>query len=459
MTDETPIAAELDFPLVPRRRFLQKCAAVAAATGLPGWMVETRLAAAAETAGKSAGSTLNRPHIALIGCGGMGTWDAKNAANFGDVVAVCDVDAERGAEAVKELTVGDKAPELVRDFRQIMANDDVDVVVNATPDHWHSLINIAAARAGKDIYAEKPLTLTVQEGRRVVQEVTQAGIVLQTGTQQRSSLRFRMAVDLVRSGRIGRLRKIDVWLPAGLRDGPFSPAVVPDNLNWDFWQGPAPMKAYTPKRTHGTFRFWYEYSGGTITDWGAHHIDIANWATGFVAPSRVEGRVLAEPIPGGFTTVPEYDITYTYPDGVGLNVHTTKADSIYGVPEIEEGQRNGILFTGSEGWLWVNRGQIKASTPEVLRRDRDSAARQQAQSGDHMGNFFDCVHSREDPICHAEVGHRSATMCHLGSIALRTRAPLQWDTDKEVFVGPNADIANPYLSMQLRAPFDMSFVG
>ncbi len=431
---------------------------VAAATGLPAWLVESRLAAAEESATKSM-SGINRPHVALIGCGGMGKWDASNAANYGDVVAVCDVDADRAEEAVTELAKDRKAPEVVRDFRQIMARDDIDVIVNATPDHWHSLVNIAAARAGKDVYSEKPLTLTVREGRRVVEEVEQAGIVLQTGTQQRSSLRFRMAVNFVREGRIGKLRKMDVWLPAGLREGPFAPEVVPDNLNWDFWQGPAPMRPYSPKRTHTFFRYWYEYSGGTMTDWGAHHIDIANWATGFEAPSRVFGQVLTEPIPGGYTTIPEYDVRYTYPDGVALNVHSTKADSIFGAPVIEDGQRNGILFTGTEGWLWVNRGQIKASSRDVLRRDANATTSQREMSGDHMGNFFDCVHSRQRPICHAEVGHRSASMCHLGVIGLRTREPLNWDAKAERFVGRHAAEANSYLSAEMRAPYDLSFVG
>lgn len=454
VSSENPV----NFPQVPRRRFLQKCAAVAAATGLPGWMVESRLAAAADAPVLAKGSKLNRPHIALIGCGGMGKADAGNAAHHGDVVAVCDVDAERGAEAVEELTKDGKSPELIRDFRQIMARDDIDVVVNATPDHWHSLVNLAAAKAGKDVYAEKPLTLTVGEGRRVVDAVDDSGIVLQTGSQQRSSIRFHMAVDLVKSGRIGKLQRIEVWLPAGLREGPFAPAAAPDHLNWDFWQGPAAMHSYVEERSHLTFRFWYEYSGGTMTDWGAHHIDIARWAMGFDAPTQIQATTLKDPVPGGYTAISDYEVEYLFPNRVPLVVRSTPDSSIYGITVNPEGQVHGIRFTGEDGWLWVNRGQLKASSPEILRRDPESEHSHQQMTGDHMANFFECVQTREKPRCHAEIGHRSASMCHLGVIALQTNRRLRWDGEAERFVGANARRANAFLSRELRAPFDESFI-
>ncbi len=389
----------------------------------------------------------------------MGQADAGNIAHHADVVAVCDVDADRAAEAAEELTWDGKVPEIVRDFRELLARDDIDIVINATPDHWHTLVNLAAAKAGKDIYAEKPLTLTVAEGRRVVDAVTKNRIVLQTGSQQRSSIRFRLARDLVTSGRIGALRKIDVWLPAGLREGPFAPEVAPDNLNWDFWQGPAPLHSYVPQRTHLYFRYWYDYSGGTMTDWGAHHIDIANWVTGHEAPKRIEARRLAEPIPGGYTAISEYDVRYTYPDGLPLNVHSTAADSIFGTAKDRAGQRHGVLFTGESGWLWVNRGQIKASSRDILRRDPEKEHSHVQMTGDHMTNFMACVESREKPICHAEVGHRSASMCHLGVIALRTGLPLEWDAANERFVGEHAGRANAYLEREMRAPYDLSFAG
>lgn len=431
---------------------------VAAATGLPAWLVESRLAAAAESAAPAV-TPLNRPHIALIGCGGMGSWDGENASNHGDLVAVCDVDAEHAATAAEKLTREGRAPEIIRDFREVMARDDIDVVVNATPDHWHTLVNLAAARAGKDVYAEKPLTLTVGEGRRVVEAVESSGIVLQTGTQQRSSIRFYMAVDAVRSGRLGKLKQMEVWLPAGLHEGPFPLAPPPDQLNWDFWQGPTPLHSYVEERVHANFRFWYDYSGGTMTDWGAHHIDIARWALGADAPTRVRARTLREPVPGGYTAISDYEVIYEFAQGVPLIVRSTPDSSIYGDTLNAEGQVHGIRFTGEDGWLWVNRGQLEASDPEILRPDPATRDSYREKTGDHMGNFFDCVRTRETPRCHAEIGHRSASMCHVGVLALRLGLPLQWDGKAERFTGAHAAEANAYLDREMRAPYDLSFIG
>jgi predicted dehydrogenase len=335
----------------------------------------------------------------------------------------------------------------------------VDLVINATPDHWHTPINLAAAKAGKDIYAEKPLTLTIEEGRRVVAAVRKHRVVLQTGTQQRSSQRFRLACELVRNGRIGKLRKADVWLPAGLREGPFQTAPVPAGLDWDFWLGPAPRVDYVKERCHLTFRFWYDYSGGTLTDWGAHHNDIAYWAIGLVAPTKVEATALSQPIPGGYDAIADYEVRYTYENGVELNVRTTKDDSIYGDRIRQDGQRNGIRFEGTDGWIWVNRNQITASDPDLLRAPLPENAVRLYSSNDHMGNFIECARSRKAPICDAETGHRSAIMCHLGAIALRTGKPLTWDYRRERFTGANAREANRYLKREPRKPYDNSFAG
>jgi predicted dehydrogenase len=240
----------------------------------------------------------DRPGIALIGCGGQGKGVTTNAANHGDILAVCDVDQTHAASAAARFTVeGKTPPQIYGDFRRVLERDDVQVIVNATPDHWHTLINLGAVKAGKDIYGEKPLTLTIDEGRRLVTAARARGTILQTGTQQRSSQHFRMACELVRNGRIGRLQEAKVWLPAGLNEGPFATADVPPELNWDFWLGPAPRVDYVPQRAHRTFRFWYDYSGGTMTDWGAHHNDIAYWAIGQLAPRDVDSTVLAQPIP------------------------------------------------------------------------------------------------------------------------------------------------------------------
>jgi predicted dehydrogenase len=440
---------------VSRRTFLKRCSLAAAATGLPHWVVERDLIAAEATPKKSAAN--DRPGVALIGAGGQGTGDARNAANWGDVVAVCDVDRKRGEAAVEKLTVDGRKPALYADFRRVLERKDVHAIVNGTPDHWHTLVNLAAARAGKDVYAEKPLTLTIDEGRRLVEVVRKSGIVLQTGTQQRSSQRFRLACELVRNERLGKLKEAKVWLPAGLREGPFQTAAVPEHLNWDFWQGPAAHHDYVPERCHRTFRFWYDYSGGTMTDWGAHHNDIAYWAIGLLAPREVDSRVLAQPIPGGYNTFSEYEVNYTYENGVKLNIYTTRDDSIYGAKVNADGQRNGIRFEGTNGWLWVNRDQIKASDPELLKAPLPEGSVRLYESKNHTENFFDCMRSRQAPICDVETGHRSATMCHLGAIAMRTGKKLTWDAKAEQFVGEFAREANTYVAREMRAPYDYSF--
>jgi predicted dehydrogenase len=443
---------------IHRRTFLERCVAVAGATGLPLWFVERQLEAAQAEAPKPT-SPSDRPGVAVVGCGGMGKADTINASNYGDVRAVCDVDVGHALAFAKEFTAeGRDAPRVYQDFRRVLERKDVHVIVNATPDHWHTLINVAAARAGKHVYAEKPLTLTVDEGHAVVKAVREGRVVLQVGTQQRSTQRFRLACELVRNGRLGKLKQARVWLPAGLREGPFKTSPVPAGLDWDFWQGQAPAAEYVTERCHRMFRFWYEYSGGTMTDWGAHHNDIAYWAIGELAPREVVAKRLSEPVLGGYNAYADYVVSYTYASGIGLEINTTKDDSIFGEKLNPEGQRNGIRFEGSEGWLWVNRDEIAASDPDLLRTPLPADALRLYESNSHMGNFFDCVRTGKKPICDVETGHRSATMCHLGAIALRTGLALTWDSGREKFVGTNAGEANRYLAREMRKPYDYSFL-
>ncbi|MCX6926947.1 MAG: Gfo/Idh/MocA family oxidoreductase, partial [Verrucomicrobia bacterium] len=309
------------FP-ISRRSFLHRCCATVAATGLPLWFVERELARAGEPV--KVLSPNDRPGIALIRSGGMGRYDTSIAQYYGDVVAVCDVDQKQVAKAVDRFTKDGKAPKGYSDFRILLERDDVHAIIIGCPDHWHSLVNIAAASAKKDIYSEKPLTLTIDEGRQVVKAVRDHKAVLQTGTQQRSDKNFRLACELVRNRRIGKLKEVVVYLPAGRREGPFTSQPVPPELNWDFWQGQAPKVNYLPQRCHQLFRYWYEYSGGTMTDWGAHHMDIGYWAIGLSAPSLVESKTLSTPIPGGYTTISDYEVKFTYPNGVVFNVRSTR---------------------------------------------------------------------------------------------------------------------------------------
>ncbi len=442
---------------ISRRSFLQRSTLAAAATGLPPWFVQRELAAA-EVA-KTIASPNERPGIALIGCGGMGQGDAENATRFGNIVAVCDVDQRHADAAALKFTKDGKAPVKYGDFRKVLERDDVHAIVQATPDHWHTLINIAAARAGKDVYGEKPLTLTIDEGRHVIKAVRENKIVFQTGTQQRSSKRFHLACELVRNGRLGTLKQVNVFVPAGIRGNHFQKVSVPPEFNYDYWLGQAPAAEYFTERCHGTFRWWFDYSGGPVTDWGAHHNDIARWAIGLDGPVSVEARVITPPLPDGYTTPSEFEATLAWANGVTQIVKTTTADSPYGAILDEKGQRNGIKFTGTDGWIWVNRDEISASDKQLLTAPLPETAVKLEVSNDHMGNFFDCLKSRRDPIANVENGHRSASIGHLIIIALRTGRKLAWDPEREIFTGDGAAEANPLLARPMRAPYGYGFAG
>lgn len=453
-TATDPFASPALKPFQLSRRSFVKTAAAAA--GLPLWFMERELALAAPEPKPLSPS--DRPGIALVGCGGMGRGDAGNAQRFGDILAVCDVDSNHAEQAAKQFTKNGKSPARYSDFRKVMEREDIHVIINATPDHWHTLVSLAALKARKDVYNEKPLTLAIDEGKHLVRAVRDNKAVLQTGSQQRSDRRFRLVCELVRNGRLGKLKTAVVWLPAGLRDGPFKPVPVPKELNWDCWLGQAPQVDYLPQRCHLYFRYWYDYSGGTMTDWGAHHNDIVLWAMGLPGPVAVEGKRLADLIPGGYTAYSEYEVKFTFANEAVALVRTTKDDTIYGSIAKANGQRNGIRFEGSEGWIWINRGELEASNPDLLKTPLPIDAQRLYTSTDHMGNFFDCVRSRQQPICEVEVGHRSASMCHLGTIALRSGLKLGWDPAAEKCVGDNAAEGNAYLVRPMRAPYDYSYV-
>ena len=442
---------------ISRRSFLGKCTLAAAASGLPLWFVQRQLAAA-EVAPRP-GSANDRPGIALIGCGGMGQVDATNASRFGDILAVCDVDRRQQETAVQRFTRNGKSPAKYGDFRKILERDDIHAIIQATPDHWHTLINIAAAKAGKDVYSEKPLTLTLDEGRHIIKAVRDHRIVLQTGTQQRSSSRFHLTCELVRNGRLGQLKEVHVFVPSGIRGGPFKAVPVPEGFDYDFWLGQAPQATYFTERCHRNFRWWFDYAGGPVTDWGAHHNDIARWGIGLDGPIQVEARVVTPPLPNGYTTPSEFAATLTWANGVKQFVQTTPDDGPGGAILKTDGQRNGIKFIGTDGWIWVNRDEITASDKQLLHTPLPDSALKLETSRDHMGNFFECIRTRKDPVAKVETGHRSASIGHLIIIALRTGLKLQWNPDKEIFTGDGAGEANQHLSRPMRKPYDYSFAG
>lgn len=442
---------------INRRRFLKSAAALAAASGVPAWWIEMEQANAAEPKKVSAN---DRPSIALIGCGGQGRGDTGAAQRFGDVVAVCDVDERHAEAAAKQFTKDGKVPQKYNDFRKLMERDDIHVIVNGTPDHWHTLINILAARTGKDIYSEKPLTLTIDEGKRLVKEVRKAKRILQVGSQQRSDRNFRVACEMVRNGRIGKLQHIVVGLPTGPVGGPFPEQPVPKELNWDYYLGQAKHMPYNGKNAHWDFRWWYAFSGGQMTDWGAHHNDIAQWGNGTErsGPTEIDGKSLKEMIPGGFDAASKYRIDMKYDNGVTMTIVDGSTVTDRNVVGGGKETPNGVQFIGSDGWIFVARGKLTASNDELLQKPLPEGAIKLYNSGNHMGNFFDSIKTRKDPICDVEIGHRSISVAHLGVISVRMGQPLTWNPKKEEFTGKNAKEANKWLKREMRKPYDYSFI-
>ncbi len=416
---------------VNRRSFLKSATLLASGTALPAWFAEELHAASVPT--RTPGPN-DKPNIALIGCGGQGRYDTKLAEKFANVLAVCDVDSSHATQAETQF-LGSKA---FKDFRKVLERDDIHAIINGTPDHWHTLVNIAAMRAGKDVYSEKPLTLTIDEGKQVVAVRNKTNRVLQTGSQQRSDPRFRLACELVRNGRIGKLQHVLVSLPAGPRGGPFMASTAPPELDWDFWQGQTKSVPYVKEKCHGSFRYWYDYSGGTMTDWGAHHNDIALWGIGLErsGPVSIEGKPLIDMIPGGFTAASQYRVEYTYANGVTHTCQSVTTDgpdgSYHGEPPEGE-MRNGVKFEGANGWIFVTRGKIEASKSEFLTEPLPASSERLYVSGNHMQNFFDCIRSRKAPVADAEIGHRSVSVCHLGVLALRLGRKLNWDPQQGGF--------------------------
>lgn len=432
-----------------RREMLSRSLAGLSLATLPAWYATEALAAEEERgAGKGKKTAANsRINIACIGPGGskggyrQGLGDTRNLKRQEgvEVVAVCDVERQHREEAMKAFGPDCKGYE---DFRELLQQPDIDAVVIGTPDHWHTYIAIAAMKAGKDVYCEKPLTLTIEEGQKIVQAQRKTKRVFQVGSQQRSDARFRMACELVRNGRIGKIRRVEARLPDGTAGGPFQVKPVPEGFNWDMWLGPAPWTEYVPERTHGSFRHWYEYSGGMMTDWGAHHLDITQWALGMDAsgPIRVESVGTLHAAPTGYNVVTGFDVTYTYPGDITV-VATHKGE-------------NGVRFEGDSGWIFVSRSKIEASDEAILKDPLSSGATRLYVSNNHAANFIDCVRNRKEAICPAEVGHRSASVCHLGNISLRLGGRrLDWDPKEEKF--RNDDEANRMLGRPYRKPWKL----
>lgn len=450
-----------------RRRFLQHSSAwagVAIWTGL---------------AGRASGfeSANARPRIAAVGTGSR--WDhratgldgtygsGKQFPKYGDVVAVCDADTdrrERAAGLVKEWNGA--APDIVADYRAIIDRDDIDIVHISTPDHWHAKIAIEAMLSGKDVYCEKPMTLTIDEGRQMCDVCRRTGQIVQVGTQQRSDEKFLKAIAIIRDGRIGELKQVTCSIGGG-PTSPEIPAVdAPKQLDWNQWLGPAPEVAYRSlagpngetqswSRSHYEFRWWYEYSGGKLTDWGAHHVDIATWAMDKTetGPISMDPVMVKHPVPfkdgyptadNQYNTATEFLIKAAYADGMELT--------------IRHDLDNGILFEGTEGRIFINRGRLAGKPVEDLATNPlPDGALEQVYKGrpltDHFRNFFEAVANRKQPVSDVFSHHRGLTTCHLAGIAARLGRKIQWDPRAEQIL--NDKQAQSLVSRDKRPRFEI----
>jgi predicted dehydrogenase len=450
-----------------RRRFLSSTAAATTALSFP-----TLIPARAIGRGGVAAPS-ERIRIGLIGCGNHGVyWNLPQIFRCPDVqvVAVCDVDKNHLAEGKKAVDSQywpihgkDYTPcAAYGDFRKLILRRDIDVVSNHTPDHWHIIPAIMAAKCGKDVICEKPLTLFHAEGVALCKTISENKRVFQTASENRSIDVYIRLAELARSSVLGRLEKIEVGLPTGnndLRLGPQSkatfelrqPQPIPPELDYDTWLGQAPKLPYIPARLHGSFRWNLAFSGGVLTDWGAHMIDLAQWGhdTEHTGPVTVAGKGDFPPRDAVFNTAPKFELEYEYADGVKMSV---KSDGPY------------ILFRGANGWIFSPgwRGALQASDRAILETkvDREKvkiyrpseivAARDGNKGGEHR-DFYDCVKTRQPTYAPAEIGHRTITIAHLGNIAMQLGRKLRWNPETEDFVGDSE--ASSMLTRPQRSPW------
>jgi predicted dehydrogenase len=451
----------------PSRRTFLKQSMGAASAALVGNGLTPYFLSASHGAAQSPS---DRPLIGCIGLGGQGRWNMAQMMNHADMAAVCDVDSNRLAEA--RQAAGGKA-DAYDDYRRILDRKDIQAVSIATPDHWHTKIAIEAMKAGKDVYCEKPLTLTIDEGKKICRVVKETGAVFQVGTQQRSDFdqRFLQAVAIVQSGRLGKVSKVSCAIDRA-ESSPAIPAVPPPTeLNWERWLGQAPLVDFRwmggkdaegadvpyKSRGHYEFRWWYEYSGGKMTDWGAHHVDVACWALGLdkTGPNAVRVEFCEHPVPfeRGFPTVDD-----RYNTATGFRVVNVFDDA--GVElTIRHDTDNGILFEGDKGRIFVSRGKLAGKpVAELADNPLPEDAMRKAYKGSepvgHMQNFFDCMKSRQEPISDVFSHHRSLSNCHLANIALRLNRDLKWDPVKEEMIGD--DEAQSFVAREQRKGYEIT---
>lgn len=391
---------------------------------------------------------------------------ARKAQRYATVVATCDADLSR-AERFKKLYANDAAP--YQDYRKLLDRKDIDVVTIGTPDHWHVKIAIEAMQAGKDVYCEKPLTLTIGEGKLITEAVKKYGRVFQVGTQQRSEFRsmFLKAVAIAKSGRLGKKLHAVASIGGGDQGGPFSTSTPPKALDWNLWQGQAPVNPFCIERFNfGWFRWWLAYSGGQVTDWGVHHGDIAAWALGGdqAGPSTIEGKGIFPGLPKGvnffdllagklkdlpneFNVAGKFDVHFTFPNGNTIQLLSGP---------------NELLISGEKGKIRVNRGSLTGKpVEEITASKKDCQWLDEAvlklykgkKPGNHMGNFFECIRDRSEPQSDVFTHVNTVNMCHMANIAMMTGRKLTWDQAAYEFVGDPE--ANAFINRPQRKGFEI----
>ncbi|WP_437184892.1 Gfo/Idh/MocA family protein [Planctomicrobium sp. SH668] len=456
-----------------RRDFLKVSTLAAGGALIPYWFSSQR--SLAEVAARSPNERLT---IGCIGTGDRWRQDPyTRMKNYGDVVALCDVDQNnlnRAKDRVeKDQRDAGKEPQLQleEDYRKILERNDIDTIIIVTPDHWHSKIAIEAMQAGKDVYCEKPLTLTIHEGKQIIKVLEETQAVFQVGTQQRTEMghRFLQAIAMIRDGRIGDVRKVTCDIGGAPTSGEIPVAPVPEGLNWEFWLGQAPLvdfryKAtgdhYGHSRCHYEFRWWYEYSGGKMTDWGAHHVDIAQWAIEQQGPTQ--GPVSVEPVMGkhpvpfengnptldnSYNAATEFDVKVMFQNGVEVRIVSNSPDN------------NGLLFEGTKGRFHVSRDRLKGAPVEELQSNPlPEGALEEVYGGpiaeNHQANFVECIKTRNRPISDVWTHHKAMTTCHLANIALRRNETINWDPVAEEIIGNEA--ARSMQSREQRSDYEIN---
>jgi len=432
---------------ISRRQFLTKTAGTAVSViGLPYFVPASAL---------GRGGSVSPSERITLGCVGVGWQGTSNLKSFlrekdCQVVAVCDVDEHHLEETINHVNSYYRNKDCAgyRDYRELVSRDDIDAVSLGLPDHWHAVPAIAAARAGKDIFGEKPLSHNLLEGRAICEAVKRYGLVWQTGSWQRSEPNFRFACELVLNGRIGKVHTVEVGLPSGHSDfgkteGQEGICPPPRELDYDFWIGPAPYAPYCPARVHKNWRWHLDYGGGQLMDWVGHHVDIAHWGLGldYTGPVEIEGNG-EYPKDGLWNTATKYRLTAKYADGITMTIAGGHDDII-----------KGTKWIGEDGWVWVTRGEIDAQPKELLNEKFGTEEINLFRSPGHWRNFLDCVKSRETTLAPCEVAHRSATPGHLGQIAMLLGRKIRFNPDTEEIIGDAT--AMRMLGRAMRSPWHL----